>query len=122
VTELHPQIRAVLAAQAQAGADEELSLAEDRAQYDAAAPRLAGPPPPVARMEDRDAGGVPLRVYVPEGRAPFGVVLFLHGGGFVYGSLDSHDAWPATAPAVASRRCSPGGPATVAGRPSPCRR
>jgi acetyl esterase len=44
----------------------------------------------VAEVADVDAGGVPCRLYVPA-RAT-GVVVFLHGGGFVFGDLDTHDA------------------------------
>jgi acetyl esterase len=44
----------------------------------------------VARVEDLDADGVRCRLYQPADTA--GVLLFLHGGGFVYGDLDTHDA------------------------------
>ncbi|MEU5865841.1 alpha/beta hydrolase [Nonomuraea sp. NPDC047529] len=50
-------------------------------------------PLPVGRVEDRDAAGVPVRVYWPpegaEGGRP--LVVYFHGGGFTLGSLDSHD-------------------------------
>jgi len=36
-------------------------------------------------------GEIPVRVYTPEGRAPFPVLVYFHGGGWVIGSLDSHD-------------------------------
>ncbi|MCA9081295.1 MAG: alpha/beta hydrolase [Planctomycetaceae bacterium] len=35
---------------------------------------------------------IALRVYEPPGDTPVGTVLFFHGGGWVMGSLDSHDA------------------------------
>ncbi len=41
-------------------------------------------------MRDLDAGGVPCRVYVPE-RATPGVIVHLHGGGFVFHDVDVHD-------------------------------
>ncbi len=44
---------------------------------------------PVARVVDVDAG-VPCRAYVPV--APGGTMIFAHGGGFVFGDLDTHDA------------------------------
>ncbi len=44
---------------------------------------------PVDRVMDVDAG-VPCRIYAP--RAPRGTMLFAHGGGFVFGDLDTHDA------------------------------
>ena len=37
-------------------------------------------------------GSVPIRRYHPAQRGGSSVVLYLHGGGFVVGSLDSHDA------------------------------
>jgi len=50
---------------------------------------------PVARVEDRripgPGGEIPIRVYTPEGKAPFPVLVFIHGGGWVLCSLDSHD-------------------------------
>ena len=53
-------------------------------------------PPAVAQVVDRTipgpGGELPIRVYRPEGEKPFPTVVFFHGGGFVTGSLDSHDA------------------------------
>jgi acetyl esterase len=50
---------------------------------------------PVALVEDRfiagPAGDLPVRVYTPEGLGPFPIVVFFHGGGWVLGSLDTHD-------------------------------
>jgi len=55
----------------------------------------AKPPTPVTEVIERTvpgpAGEIPLRVYVPGGAAPFPVVAYFHGGGFVLGSLDTHD-------------------------------
>jgi acetyl esterase len=36
--------------------------------------------------------GVVARVYVPEGTGPFPIVVYFHGGGWVSGDLDMHDA------------------------------
>lgn len=36
------------------------------------------------------AGSVPARLYAPPGEASGTLVVFFHGGGFVFGSLDSH--------------------------------
>ncbi|MGN6609239.1 MAG: alpha/beta hydrolase [Jatrophihabitans sp.] len=47
---------------------------------------------PVGSVEDTTvAGDIPVRVYRPEsdGRVP--TVVYLHGGGFVIGDLDTHD-------------------------------
>jgi len=52
--------------------------------------------PPVAQVVDRTIPGpdgeIPIRVYRPEGEHPFPTVVYFHGGGFVSGSLESHDA------------------------------
>lgn len=47
---------------------------------------------PELHTEDRTIAGVPVRVYRPESSDPRPpVVLFLHGGGWVVGDLDSYD-------------------------------
>ncbi len=42
------------------------------------------------RVADLDADGVPVRLYVPFGE-PAALLVYLHGGGWSIGSLDSHD-------------------------------
>ncbi len=37
------------------------------------------------------AGSLPLRLYRPEGEGPFPVLLYFHGGGWVFGSLGEAD-------------------------------
>ena len=50
---------------------------------------------PVAGTEDRTVpgaqGDLAGRVYRPESEGPFPTVVFLHGGGWVIGDLDTHD-------------------------------
>ena len=49
----------------------------------------------VAEVRDLRVGDQPARLYVPSARRGAGahpLLLFFHGGGFVYGDLDSHDA------------------------------
>jgi acetyl esterase len=50
---------------------------------------------PVAAVVDRiipgPASDLPVRVYTPEGRGPFPLLVFFHGGGWVLGDLDTHD-------------------------------
>lgn len=53
-------------------------------------------PPAVDRVEDLlipgPAGDTPARLYIPFGStAPAPVTLFLHGGGYVIGDLETHD-------------------------------
>lgn len=56
-------------------------------------------PEEVAKVQNRTipgaAGSLPARIYTPKGgKAPYPVVLYFHGGGFVIGSNDSYDATP----------------------------
>src|SRR5258708_22560850 len=50
---------------------------------------------PIANVVDRkipsSTGALPIRIYTPEGSGPFPILIFLHGGGFVVGDLDTHD-------------------------------
>jgi acetyl esterase len=90
---LHPQARAALAEWAQqpsiAGAGPE-EIARRRREHRTAAE--ADPREPEAQARDVDAGGVPCRLYLPESRGELpGAIVFLHGGGFVFGELDTHD-------------------------------
>ena len=89
---LHPQAQAWLDAAAAGGFRpyQELGVEEARRLVDGNALDLFGRLEPVAAVEEVDAGGVPARVYRPtggEGRA----LVWLHGGGWVIGSLASHD-------------------------------
>lgn len=49
----------------------------------------------VAAVADRTipgpAGDIPVRVYTPAGRAPLPLLVYFHGGGWVLGSLATHD-------------------------------
>ena len=53
------------------------------------------PPNPVARIDQLKipgpAGSIPARMYIPEGKGPFPVLVYFHGGGWVIGTLDTHD-------------------------------
>lgn len=58
--------------------------------------RAAHPTPSDATLAVRDerlAGGLRLRFYEPTGATPSTTVLYLHGGGWVLGSVDSCDAF-----------------------------
>lgn len=70
-----------------------LPLSKVRAAADAA---MIDPAPPlVARVVDAqvlsDGQPVPVRLYRPVGDGPLPVILFAHGGGFVWGSIATHD-------------------------------
>jgi acetyl esterase len=68
---------------------------ELRAAADEAPRRLGGVHEELASVRDVDAPGpagpIPLRVYKPEGDGALPLLLYAHGGGWVTGSLDSHD-------------------------------
>jgi acetyl esterase len=67
-----------------------LSIAEQRRIYDAMCRAFFRGHPPGVAAADRAFGGVPCRLYTVAGPMP-ATVLYLHGGGFVVGGLDSHD-------------------------------
>jgi acetyl esterase len=52
---------------------------------------LAGGRQRVGAVRDLEAAGRPARLYVPTGASPGPLLVFFHGGGWVYGDLDSHD-------------------------------
>ncbi|MGH9196991.1 MAG: alpha/beta hydrolase fold domain-containing protein, partial [Acidimicrobiia bacterium] len=66
-----------------------------RAFFEQSSVERAGPPPPMAAVEDRKIQGphgeIPLRIYTPDAPQPLPVVVYLHGGGWVIGSLATHD-------------------------------
>jgi acetyl esterase len=68
----------------------DVPLDDARRSYEESAGNLFGPAARVASVEDIDADGVPVRVYRPaEGELPG--LVYCHGGGWVVGSLVSHD-------------------------------
>ena len=60
------------------------------------APSLAGVPEEVALIEDGrlpgPGGQIPFRLYSPAPDRTLPALLYLHGGGWVYGDLDTHDS------------------------------
>jgi acetyl esterase len=71
------------------------SVAETRQAFDGIA-AFGGPLPAVARVEDRripgPAGQIPVRIYTPQAPGPLPIVVYYHGGGWVIGTFDTHDA------------------------------
>ncbi|EAD9429608.1 alpha/beta hydrolase [Listeria monocytogenes] len=41
---------------------------------------------------DGPAGKIPIRIYTPQEDGPFEIIVYYHGGGFVLGGLQTHDA------------------------------
>ncbi|MFC1231946.1 MULTISPECIES: alpha/beta hydrolase [Streptomyces] len=96
---LDPQIETLLKQVAAEGrpAPETLTVAENRA-FGRAFGGLAGAPVPVADVQDTaavaDGRNIPVRIYRPvtePSAAPLPVTLFFHGGGWVFGDLDTQD-------------------------------
>jgi len=70
----------------------DFTIAEQRTFYDRMCQSFDRPHPPGICSEDREIGGVPCRIYTPEGARAGITVIYFHGGGFVVGGLHSHDA------------------------------
>jgi acetyl esterase len=87
---LDPQVRAYLDSVEGLPALPNLTVVEARQGAEAAAALLGGEPEPVASVEEVDAGGVRCRLYRPE-QDGGGVLVYYHGGGWVIGSLETHD-------------------------------
>jgi len=91
--EPHPQLQAFMEETEDAPAFHELPVEEVRAIT--ADVFSVEEPEPVGEVIDETidgpGGDLGVRVYLPEGDGPFPVTMFFHGGGFVSGSLDSHD-------------------------------
>jgi acetyl esterase len=73
-----------------------MSVPDARAAYAAAAEVLDPPRAPLPRVEDiqlpaRDGHLLPARLYAP-GHQRLPLLLYLHGGGFTVGGLDTHDS------------------------------
>jgi acetyl esterase len=94
---LDPEIQLILRLQRLEGPPaESLSITRGRRIIDSSS-RLAGGKQPIGAVTDRTIDGpggpLPLRFYTPRGlsgRSP--ALVFLHGGGWIYGSLETHDA------------------------------
>ena len=100
---LDPQIEGILKLVEDAGHPEfwELTPEQARAAFEKTAPILDARPVEIFNVENikipAPSGstnvGIPLRIYVPvESQQALPVLLWIHGGGFVVGGLDSYDS------------------------------
>ena len=73
-----------------------LSPREARMAYRVGAEILDLPRAPLPRVEDLaipgPAGAMPARLYAPSSEAGLPLTLYLHGGGFTIGGLETHDS------------------------------
>jgi acetyl esterase len=93
---VHPQAQQILDGKAAVGAPPIWELTPDEARAVAEANNAMIPAgPDLESVRDivipSQAGGMPARLYSPSSSAP-GLVVYYHGGGWVFGSLDGWDA------------------------------
>jgi acetyl esterase len=91
---LDPQIEAVIAEMDAEGVPpvQELSPEEARAIYAKRCKEQWGALDEMHSVDDIDADGVPIRVYRPvETDEPSMALVYFHGGGWVTGSIETHD-------------------------------
>lgn len=101
---LDPEIAAVLETLRNAPPMDSMEIGALRANM---APVPLEARPPVGSVEDRILpDGLPIRIYQPTERRCMGLIVFFHGGGFVLGSIETHDH-------VARGFCSSAGSAVV---------
>jgi acetyl esterase len=93
---LDPQVRIILDQMIASGLKpfNEVSVEEARAAMLALA-GANGEIEPIARLEDRTLpgprGDIPVRIYTPDGKPPFPILVYFHGGGWVVGGIATHD-------------------------------
>lgn len=93
---LDPQAQMLLDKAASAGLPPVFTLPVEQArQRMIAAFVTSDEPEPIAAVENRNiagpAGDIPIRLYWPEGKGPFPITVFYHGGGWTLNNLDTHD-------------------------------
>jgi acetyl esterase len=97
-TQIDPQMQAILRQTAVIGRKpfSTLTPSQARAWFDPGFTMLGRERKEVSKIEDRKfrgpAGEIPVRIYTPFGKGPFGGLIYFHGGAFVVGNLDTHDA------------------------------
>jgi acetyl esterase len=94
VLDTHLRALITLEVMARRPPQESLSVAEARAQMKSSVLVVEEVASPLFRIRDDSIGGsIPIRIYNPrQTTEPLPVAMYLHGGGFVLGDLDTHDA------------------------------
>jgi acetyl esterase len=95
---LDPKIEAVLAGMLAAPGPpaHEIPIEQARINHRMETERLCGAGPAVADVCDLmvpgPGGDIPVRVYTPDAEAPLPILVWLHGGGWAMGSIETYDA------------------------------
>lgn len=87
-----PETAAVLAGIAEQGGEHlaDMSVADMRATYQLMGALFDMPPEPGVRWTDLPCAPCPLRAYFPGDAVAGPVILYMHGGGWVIGDLETH--------------------------------
>ena len=96
---LDPQMRRIVTYQAESpaysGSIRDLSSEEARRRYREERATWNADAPELPRIEATTAPGprreIPLRLYYPEAESALPLLIYLHGGGWMLGDLDTHD-------------------------------
>lgn len=95
---LNPQVEGLLKQMADAGGKgfAEMSVPECRATFKGLLGMLPPSAAQLANVEDRNipgpGGDLKVRIYTPKGSGPFPALVYIHGGGWVIGDIDTHDS------------------------------
>jgi len=93
---LDPQAAALIASLAGGTPVELMAVEQSRAALEERSRLTAGEPRAVAEVRDATAtgpdGAIPIRFYLPDAPRPLPGLVFFHGGGWLRGSLQTHDA------------------------------
>lgn len=99
---LDPQAKSYLDRMAELGLrpPNELTVDEARRQLEDSSQLLCGPKQSVGAIEDFKVERVPVRLYTPAAGESGRMAVYMHGGGWVVGSIETHDG---TCRAIANR-------------------
>ena len=65
-------------------------LGRQRSEWDAVCREFRAPVPRNIRIDDREVGGVHIRIFRPQGDVLKPGFIYFHGGGWVLGSIETH--------------------------------
>lgn len=88
---LDPQIQALLDESAATVPVDQIPVEQARAEYEQLCKAQWGELDELHSIEDMEADGVPIRVYRPSEDERAMALVYFHGGGWVIGSIESHD-------------------------------